>query len=94
MTITVEIPDDLARQMIPEGRDPSRQALEDFAAAAYSAHRLTGIQLRELLGLETRDEMDALLKARGIWLDYTLDDFRREGEVTARLAARDDAPMR
>ena len=39
MTITLEIPDDLARQIIPEGSDPARQALEDFAVAAYRAHR-------------------------------------------------------
>jgi hypothetical protein len=51
MEITVAIPDELARQIIPEGLDPSRQALEDMAVEAYRAHRLTGAQLRRLLGI-------------------------------------------
>lgn len=85
MTITVDIPDDVARQMIPDGQEPSRQALEDMAVEAYRAHRITGMQLRRLLGIPTRYELDGFLKQRGIWLDYTLEDFRREGEITRSL---------
>jgi predicted HTH domain antitoxin len=88
MEITVTIPDELARQIIPEGLDPSRQALEDMAVEAYRAHRLTGAQLRRLLGIPSRYELEAFLKKRGVWLEYTLEDFRREGEITARLLAR------
>ncbi len=87
MEITVTIPDDLARQMIPEGLDPARQALEDMAVEAYRAHRLTGAQLRRVLGIPSRYELDAFLKKRGVWLEYTLEDFRREGELTAPLLA-------
>ena len=83
MTITVEIPDELARQIIPEGLDPARHALEHLAVEAYRAHRLTGAQLRRLLGIGSRYELDGFLKSRGVWLEYTLDDFRREGETTA-----------
>jgi predicted HTH domain antitoxin len=93
MEITVTIPDDLARQIIPEGLDPARQALEDMAVAAYRAHRLTGSQLRRLLGIPSRYEMDAFLKKRGVWLEYTIDDFRREGEITAPLLARRGAEI-
>ena len=88
MTITVEIPDDLARQIVAEGQEPARQALEGMAVEAYRAHRITGAQLRRLLGLPSRYELDAFLKDRGVWLDYTLEDFRRESEVTAPLLAR------
>ena len=42
MEITVTIPDELARLIVPEGLDPSRQAIEDMAVEAYRAHRLTG----------------------------------------------------
>ena len=85
MEITLTIPDELARQIIPEGLDPARQALEDMAVEAYRAHRLTGSQLRRLLGIPSRDDLDAFLKRRGVWLEYTVDDFRREGEITALL---------
>ena len=54
MEITVSIPDDLARQIIPEGLDPSRQALADLAVEAYRGHRLTGSQLRRLLGIHSQ----------------------------------------
>jgi predicted HTH domain antitoxin len=85
MEITVVIPDELARQIIPEGRDPSRHALEDMAVEAYREHRLTGWQLRSLLGIPSRYDLDAFLKKRGVWLEYTVEDFRREGEITAPL---------
>ncbi len=88
MQITVTIPDELARHIIAEGLDPARQALEDMAVEAYRAHRLTGSQLRRLLGIPSRYELDGFLKKRGVWLDYTLDDFRREGEITAPLLSR------
>ena len=87
MEITVIIPDELARQIIPEGLDPSRQALEDIAVEAYRAHRLTGSQLRRLLSIPSRNDLDAFLKKRGVWLEYTVEDFRREGEITAPLLA-------
>ena len=85
MEITLTLPDELAKQIIPEGHDPARQALEDVAVEAYRTHRLTGAQLRRLLGIPTRDQMDAFLKTRKVWLEYSLEDFRREGELTASL---------
>jgi hypothetical protein len=88
MTITVEIPDEFASRMVPEGQEPARQALEDMAVEAYRAHRLTGAQLRRLLGIPSRYELDGFLKERGVWLEYTVEDFRREGEMTAPLMAR------
>ena len=89
MTITIEIPDEFAGQLVPQGQEPSRQALEDMALEAYRAHRLTGAQLRRLLGMSSRYELDGFLKKRGVWLDYTVEDFRREGEITKRLLGRD-----
>lgn len=88
MEITLTIPDELARQIVPEGFDPARQALEDMAVEAYRAHRLTGAQLRRVLDLPSRCEFDAFLKKRGVWLEYSLEDFRREGETTAHLLAQ------
>ena len=32
-----------------------------------------------------RYELDGFLKKRGVWLEYSLDDFRREGQTTASL---------
>ena len=84
MQITVELPDDLARQMIPAGNDPARTALEDMAVEAYCAHRLTEHQLATLLGLG-RYELDGFLKRREVWLEYSMDDLRQDLEVHRKL---------
>jgi len=88
MTITIEIPDEFAARIVPEGHEPSRQALEDMAVEAYRTHRLTAAQLRRLLGIPSRYHLDGFLKKRRVWLDYTLEEFRREGEITTPLLAR------
>jgi hypothetical protein len=41
----VQLPDDLAAQPIPEGRDPSGAAREDIAVKAFCVHRLIERQL-------------------------------------------------
>lgn len=61
---------------------------KDMSVEAYRSHRLTGSQLRRVLGIGSRDELDAFLHKRGVWLDYSLEDFRREGEITAPLLLR------
>jgi hypothetical protein len=50
------------------------------------AQRLSDAQFRRLLGLN-RWEADGLLKAHGVWLDYTIEDFNREGEAGRRIGA-------
>ena len=84
MRITVELPDDLAGQVIPAGSDPSRAALEDIAVEAYREGRLTEHQLATLLGVD-RYSLDGFLKQRGVWLDYTMDELQREVEAGERL---------
>jgi hypothetical protein len=76
VTITLEIPEDLAEIVRAEGRDLSRAALEALVIEAYRARRISDAQLRNLLGL-SRLEADALLKRHGVWLDYSIADFDR-----------------
>lgn len=84
MNITVPIPDALAARLGSEA-DLSRRALEALALAEYQAGRLTEFELRQLLGIESRYELDGFLKARGIFHDYTLADLAREQETLDRL---------
>ena len=84
MNVILPIPDDLAEQLGPAD-DLARRALESLALAEYQAGRLTEAQLRRMLGFETRYELDGFLKARGIFLDYTLEDLKRERETLDRL---------
>lgn len=50
MQVTLNIPDNLAAQFAPEGKDPSRTALEALAVEGY----LTESEVRQMLGYETR----------------------------------------
>lgn len=85
MTITLEIPDDLAPHFTRPGQKLARTVLEDAAVEAYRMHRLTGIQLRRLLGLASSYELDVLLKARRVWLEYTREDLKRDREIHRKL---------
>ncbi len=91
MRITLEVPDDLAKPLLPEGRSPARAALEALALEAYRERRLTAYQLRTLLGISSRYELDGFLKRREIY-DYSIEDFERDlaGADQLRQARRTD----
>ncbi len=92
MQITIEIPDELVSSMLA-APDRSQAALEAIAIEAYREHRLTGYQLRQLLGIRSRDEMDGILKRHQVWLEYSMEDFEREREVTERLWQKRQAEL-
>jgi hypothetical protein len=85
MNVTVHIPDELAARLAAEGGDLERRALEGFALAEYQAGRLTGSELRQLLGISTRYELDGFLKAHGVFEEYTLEDLEQERQTLDRL---------
>lgn len=47
--------------------------------------RLSDHQLCELLDIPSRYELDGFLERHGVPLDYTIEDFDREGAISARL---------
>jgi hypothetical protein len=71
MLVTVNIPVELAMQLIPAGQDPARAILEDALVQAYREDRISSRQLMETLGIPTRYELDGFLKARRVWIEYT-----------------------
>ena len=85
MEVTLHIPDDVAERLAAAGSDLSRRALEAFALEEYKAGRLNEAQLRQLLGLTTRDALDGFLKAHEVWLNYTQEDLERERAALRRL---------
>ena len=82
MTVTLELPDDIAQDLASYG-DLSRRALESFALEEFKTGRLSQARLRRMLGL-TRYELDGFLKAHDVWMDYSLEDFNREWEALQR----------
>jgi hypothetical protein len=85
MRVTLNIPDDLAPHFTRPGQDLARTVLEGAAVEAYRMRRLTGAQLRCLLGLASRYELDGLLKARRVWLEYTIEDLKRDRQIYRKL---------
>jgi hypothetical protein len=84
VTLTLELPEDLANLLGAPQRDLSRTALEALAVEEYRARRLSDKQFRRLLNI-SRWEADQILKAHDVWLDYGLEDFEREGEALRQL---------
>jgi len=78
IAITVKLPESIAKKLGISRNDLSRAALEAIALEGYRSDRLTGFQVREILGFETRLELDAFLKAHRIDLEYTFEDLERE----------------
>ncbi len=85
MNLTVEIPDDLVAQLNAAGGDLSRRALEALGLEEYKSGHITKAELRRLLGFSTRYELDGFLKSHEVWIDYTVEDFRRELQDLKRL---------
>src|SRR5258708_29834385 len=80
MEIILKIPDELARQVASEGKDPARVALEALALEGYRAERLSESAIRQMLGFESRIQVHAFLKEHGVHLHYDLSALDRVRE--------------
>ena len=83
--IWLDLPDTAVKQLAEDGEDLSRAALEALAIDAYRMNRMSGNQLCQLLDIPSRHDLDGFLKRHGVPLEYTIEDFEREGTTSARL---------
>ena len=83
--VTITLPDEIVDALASSGRDLSRAALEALTLEAYLQRRLTGAQVRKLLGFEAPMELDAFLKEHAVELEYSLEDLERDRETHRRL---------
>jgi hypothetical protein len=77
MQVTITVPDHLAAALTFGNSDPARAAPEAIALEAYRARRITAYQLRTLLGIPSRFELDGFLKAHRVE-SYTAEDFEND----------------
>ena len=82
MTVTLEIPEELARRLGPEAARMSREAL---GLEALRQRLGTEAELGRFLGL-TRLALDHFLKDHGVDLAYQWDDLERERRVFREIA--------
>jgi predicted HTH domain antitoxin len=88
MTIMLNLPEDVARDLASHGEDPARAALEGLAIESYRSHALSEDQIRRLLGFETRIEVHAFLKEHSVFLNYTVEDLQQDIRTSESLAGR------
>jgi len=84
MDVIITLPDEVAATLLPPGQEPTRAALEAIALEAYRRRRITGYQLRCLLGIESRYELDGFLKQHEVH-DYTIEDFEHDFATIRKL---------
>jgi hypothetical protein len=80
MDVQLQIPDDVARIIQSEQPDLSRAALEALALEGYRSKRLSEAQVRRMLGLRTRMQVHAFLKAHNVHLNYSADELEKDFE--------------
>jgi predicted HTH domain antitoxin len=86
MTITLELPDDIA-QALAAHRDLSRQALEALAIEAYRQEALTQRQVGRLLGLSRIETEDFLAQHVDLYA-YDRKELQREAEALESYSDR------
>jgi len=88
MTITLDIPDDLAITLAEGQDDPSRAILEGFAVEAYQEGRLSAAEIRHLLGHASRWETENFLAARGAWPAPDKSEVAEDAKALEKFLAR------
>jgi hypothetical protein len=79
MQVTLNVPDELLAAITPANGDPGRAALEAMALEAYRERQITAYQLRNILGIRSRFDLDGFLKLHEVET-YTAEDFEHDLE--------------
>ena len=80
MTLLLEIPDDIAQSLGTAG-DLARRALEMLALEGLRTGQLNKQRVRRMLGFNSRDELEAFLKAHCIYREHPAGEFERDLEA-------------
>ena len=84
MTVSIQVPDDIARQLHLDGPGSSRRALQAVALDGYRAGDLSRGQVSELLGLSYW-ETEALIKEHGCGTGPTWAEVEEDVETLRKL---------
>ena len=87
MQVTVELPDQVARQWGDTPDAIGRHVLEDAAIEGYRGGRLSQRQAGAMLGLDYW-QTEAFLQGRGVPLNYSAADLDADNVTLDRILAR------
>lgn len=68
----------MAEQIRASTPDIARRMLEALAIEGYRSGTLTGKQVREMLGLKSRFDLDPFLKRAGVFREYTAEELESD----------------
>ena len=78
MTIVLNLPEDIAKELSAWEGDLSKVALESLALEGYRSRHLSEEQVRRMLGLESRWDVHEFLKRHGVYLNYAIQDLEED----------------
>ena len=84
MEVTINLPEDVVEVFSANGANIEREVLEATALEGYREGKLSQAQVRRMLGFATDMQVDAFLKRHEIYLEYDLEDIRREAAFLDR----------
>ena len=88
MRISLDIPDELASSLTGPGQDLARAALEAWGLEAYRQRRLSAFQLRTLLGIHSRWDLDGFLKEHKVET-YTVEEWEKDWATIQEFREKD-----
>jgi len=88
MEVTLHIPDEVAKQLVTEGGDLSRRALEALAIEGYRKQILGLYEISQMLGLSRIEAEDFLGHNQVPLADLTVADLDREAALYEAAARR------
>jgi predicted HTH domain antitoxin len=86
MSFTIDLPKDQEETLRAAfGASLAQATKEALAIEGYRQAKLSIGEVQDLLGLSTRQEVEKLFAARGVRLNYSLDDLNRDRQILSRL---------
>lgn len=85
MQIQIVLPDDVARSLETKWGSLEQKLLEMLVIEAYREGSISAGKVRELLGMSTRLEVDAFLKAKRVDLHYDEANFEADRQTHEQL---------
>ena len=86
MEITITIPEVHGTDLAHTSDDALRRhVLEALAAQMYAHRHWSREKIRRFLGLDTREDIDGVLKRQGVPLHYTLEDLDADRDAHRRV---------
>jgi predicted HTH domain antitoxin len=85
MQLTLDLPDELVDRLVIAPNSISRHVLETVTVTAYQAEQITSAEVGRILGMASRWEVDAFLKAHQAYLHYDEVDLAQDLDTLRQL---------